>query len=137
MPTQVYGWIAVTLSLIYKFPQIWKLYWEQNVDGISVLSQSVQASAYMFYVIHGSIIEDPPVVALGIASGIQSSILIAQYFYIKYYLGKEGKVIPGGEGEGEGGGGGGGNGYRVGTEGDEKTVSADVDSDLKHDKLDP
>ena len=80
------------------------------MDGISVLSQSVQASAYMFYVIHGSIIEDPPVVALGIASGIQSSILIAQYFYIKYYLGKEGKVIPGGEGEGEGGGGGGGGG---------------------------
>jgi uncharacterized protein with PQ loop repeat len=41
MPTLVFGWIAVTLSLIYKFPQIYKLYKTSNVDGISVESQIV------------------------------------------------------------------------------------------------
>ena len=39
-PKRVYGWIAVSLSLTYKFPQIYKI-WNSGGDirGISVLSQ--------------------------------------------------------------------------------------------------
>ena len=43
-------------------------------------SQIIQASAYGFYVIHGSLIGDPPVVLLGITSLLQSMVLIIQYF---------------------------------------------------------
>ncbi|GMH76425.1 hypothetical protein TrVE_jg11952 [Triparma verrucosa] len=80
MPTRVFGWIAVTLSLIYKFPQIYKLQKTKDTRGISVGSQIIQASAYGFYVIHGTLIGDPPVVLLGITSLTQSMVLIIQYF---------------------------------------------------------
>ena len=80
MPTRVFGWIAVSLSLIYKFPQIYKLYTTHNTRGISVESQIVQASAYTFYIVHGLVISDPPVVFLGATSFAQSLVLIGQYF---------------------------------------------------------
>ena len=83
MPTRVFGWIAVTLSLIYKFPQIYKLWKTQDTRGISVYSQIVQASAYGFYIVHGLLIEDPPVVVLGITSLSQSLVLVAQFFYYR------------------------------------------------------
>ena len=38
----------------------------------------MQASAYIFYMIHGSIVDDRPVVLLGVASLIQSLVLIFQ-----------------------------------------------------------
>ena len=79
-PTRVFGWIAVTLSLIYKFPQIYKLQKTRDTRGISVGSQIIQASAYGFYIVHGTIIGDPPVVLLGITSLSQSIVLIVQYF---------------------------------------------------------
>ena len=87
--TKVFGWIAVGLSLTYKFPQIYKLYMTHDIKGISVFSQIVQASAYAFYITHGTIIEDPPIIMLGIASLIQSLILIVLYFIYK----KEAKIL--------------------------------------------
>eukprot|EP00466_Bigelowiella_natans_P015825 jgi/Bigna1/59429/fgenesh1_kg.4_\ len=80
MPTQAFGWVAVALSLTYKFPQIWKLYKTKDTRGISVLSQLVQASAYGFYIVHGILIEDHPIVFLGVTSLLQSIILVVQYF---------------------------------------------------------
>ena len=79
-PTRVFGWFAVALSLVYKFPQIYKLQKTKDTRGISVFSQCVQASAYGFYIAHGLIISDPPVWFLGIASLCQSMVLIFQYF---------------------------------------------------------
>ena len=81
-PTRVFGWIAVSLSLVYKFPQIWKLYVTGDIQGISVEAQIVQAMAYFFYIAHGIIIEDPPIVFLGLTSLLQSIVLVTQYFYI-------------------------------------------------------
>lgn len=95
-PTKIFGWIAVSISLIYKFPQIWKLYRTEDISGISVFSQCVQASAYIFYIIHGILIADPPIVFLGITSGLQSMVLILQYYYYstkeKLNLDTEGEV---------------------------------------------
>ena len=79
-PNRIFGWIAVSLSLVYKFPQIYRLFKTRETAGISVLSQLVQASAYFFYVTHGIIIGDPPIIFLGITSLIQSLVLVAQYF---------------------------------------------------------
>ena len=80
-PNRIFGWIAVTLSLIYKFPQIIKLHTTKSVAGISVESQCVQASAYFFYITHGIFISDPPIIFLGVASLLQSLVLIGQYTY--------------------------------------------------------
>ena len=83
MPTRIFGWVAVGLSLTYKFPQIYKLWKTQDVRGISVLSQIVQGSAYAFYIVHGTLIQDGPVTLLGIASLAQSLVLVAQYYYYR------------------------------------------------------
>ena len=79
-PRRIFGWIAVTLSLVYKLPQIYKLQRSKDTRGISVESQVVQASAYFFYITHGILISDPPIVFLGITSLCQSLVLVAQYF---------------------------------------------------------
>jgi uncharacterized protein with PQ loop repeat len=89
MPTRVFGWIAVSLSLIYKFPQIYKLYITKDVSGISVESQLVQASAYFFYITHGFVIDDPPIVFLGFTSLMQSLVLVGQYYWITRYYGED------------------------------------------------
>jgi uncharacterized protein with PQ loop repeat len=88
-PRRIFGWIAVCLSLIYKFPQIIKLYQTEETKGISVHSQVVQASAYFFYITHGLLISDPPVIFLGVTSLLQSIVLIGQYGY--YTSKKKGK----------------------------------------------
>ena len=80
-PRRIFGWIAVCLSLIYKFPQIIKLYKTEETQGISVHSQIVQASAYFFYITHGLLISDPPIIFLGVTSLLQSLVLIGQYVY--------------------------------------------------------
>ena len=89
-PTRIFGWIAVSLSLVYKFPQIWKLYRTGDIQGISVESQIVQSLAYFFYITHGFVIEDPPIVFLGFTSLLQSVVLVSQYFY--YYNRRENDV---------------------------------------------
>ncbi len=84
-PNRIYGWIAVSLSLIYKFPQIIHLQRTKDVRGISISSQLIQSSAYVFYIIHGTIIKDPPVLLLGFTSMAQSAVLICQYYYYSKY----------------------------------------------------
>lgn len=80
----------IFFSLTYKFPQIWKLYHTRDTAGISVFSQIVQGAAYGFYITHGILIKDPPVVLLGVASLLQSIVLIFQYFI--YSNSKEKKI---------------------------------------------
>lgn len=83
-PKKIWGWFAVTLSLTYKFPQIYKLYTTKDIRGISVFSQLIQCVSYLFYVVHGTVIQDPPIVLLGCTSLAQSVVLVAQYFFIAY-----------------------------------------------------
>lgn len=82
-PQKVFGWIGVAISLIYKVPQIIKLQKTRRTAGISVFSQIVQASAYFFYIAHGILIRDPPILFLGCTSLLQSLVLITQYFCFK------------------------------------------------------
>ena len=89
---KVFGWIAVCLSLVYKFPQMWKLFKTGDISGISVESQIIQASAYGFYIVHGTIIEDPPIVFLGCTSFAQSAVLVGQYFYYQRKYSKRNKT---------------------------------------------
>ena len=63
-------------------------------------SQIVQASAYFFYITHGLLISDPPIIFLGITSLLQSLVLIGQY---AYYANKERQKEGDKEGEQEDG----------------------------------
>lgn len=78
-----YGWIATALSLIYKIPQIFFLYRVKDISGLSFWSIMCQAASYIFYVIHGFVIDDLPIITMGCVSCFQSFILIGMYFYYK------------------------------------------------------
>jgi uncharacterized protein with PQ loop repeat len=83
MSEEVFGWIATSLSLIYKLPQIYILYRKKKHEGLSIISLVVQALAYGFYIAHGIYIDDLPIMCMGIVSLLQSICLIVMYFVYK------------------------------------------------------
>lgn len=83
MSTTIFGWIAAALSLVYKIPQMYQLWKEKKIDGLSVTSLIVQAISYGFYIVHGVLIDDLPILWMGIVALVQSLFVIALYFYYK------------------------------------------------------
>jgi len=79
LQSKVFGWIATLSSLLYKLPQIAQLYRTINASGIHPTSLYIQASSYIFLIIHGTILNDWPIIVMGIISFCQSVLLIALY----------------------------------------------------------
>ncbi len=79
MSITVFGWIGSSISLIYKMPQIYLLYKEKKHKGLSILSISVQAFSYIFYILHGYFMQDNAILYMGILCLIQSLCLITMY----------------------------------------------------------
>ena len=52
MMNKIFGWIATGLSLIYKVPQIVKLYNTKDANSLSFLSLFCQLLSYSFYIVH-------------------------------------------------------------------------------------
>lgn len=77
----LYGWIASTITLIYKLPQIYKLYKRKKSNDISVLSLLVQSVGYIFYILHGITVNDSPIVLMGSGALLETVILVIMYFY--------------------------------------------------------
>jgi len=80
---KVFGWIATSFSLIYKLPQIVALYRTKKHQGLSFISMICQACAYGFYIAHGWVIQDWPILVMGVISLLQSACLIFLYVYYK------------------------------------------------------
>ena len=76
--TKVFGWIATSLGLIYKTPQIYKIYKNKKIEGISLRSYFVQTLSYCFYIVHGFYLEDNPSISMGFISLIQNFIALFQ-----------------------------------------------------------
>ena len=84
--TSFFGWLGTTCTLLYKLPQIYKLYKSKTSKGVSLLSYSMQTMSYLPYAIHGIIINDGPTFAMGAISFILNVVLCIQIiFYHKYY----------------------------------------------------
>jgi uncharacterized protein with PQ loop repeat len=79
----IFGWIATTITIVYKLPQMYTFYKEKSSKGISILSFGIQTISYILYAIHGYIIKDPPIFIVSIASLVLNLILCCQYFYYK------------------------------------------------------
>ena len=77
----LYGWIASAITLIYKLPQIYKLYKRKKSNDISVLSLLVQSVGYIFYILHGITVNDSPIVLMGSGALLETIILVIMYFY--------------------------------------------------------
>ena len=79
----IFGWIASSITLIYKLPQIYKLNKNKNSDNISKLSLFIQSTGYIFYIIHGITINDYSIIIMGSGALFQNIILIIFYFLYK------------------------------------------------------
>lgn len=83
MITSIFGWMGTSITFIYKLPQIYKFYKVKTVNGISLISYLIQTMGYVFYAIHGIIINDGPCFIMGAVSFFLNSILCCQYIYYK------------------------------------------------------
>ena len=81
--TSIYGWIASSITLIYKLPQIYKLFKRKTSDDISFPSLFVQSIGYIFYILHGIQQKDNPIILMGGGALCQSLILMILYFIYK------------------------------------------------------
>jgi uncharacterized protein with PQ loop repeat len=82
--TSFFGWLGTTCTLLYKLPQIYKLYKSKTSKGVSLISYSMQTISYLPYAIHGIIIDDLPTFAMGAFSFILNVILCIQIIYYHY-----------------------------------------------------
>tara|TARA_B100001029_G_C15055695_1_gene454170 strand:+ start:224 stop:517 length:294 start_codon:yes stop_codon:yes gene_type:complete len=84
--TSFFGWLGTSCTIIYKLPQIYKLYKSKTSKGLSITSYGVQTISYVPYIIHGIIINDLPTFAMGLFSLILNLLICFQIcFYKKYY----------------------------------------------------
>ena len=90
--TSIFGWMAMTITFVYKLPQIYKFYRSKTALGVSVLSYIIQAIGYILYAVHGYFINDYPVTIMGITSYFMNMILCFQYLYYKNRYDKEKKI---------------------------------------------
>ena len=77
----VFGWIATILTFIYKFPQVVRIYQQKTVRGLSIISFNIQAVGSVFYIVHGIIIDDYPVILMGSETFVLNVIICMQYYY--------------------------------------------------------
>lgn len=79
----VFGWIASSITIIYKLPQIYRLYNTKSSKDLSILSIIIQTLGYIFYAIHGWIIQDLPVLVMGTVTFVENVIMGIMYFWYK------------------------------------------------------
>ena len=72
----IFGWLATAGTFIYKIPQIYKLCKTKKSNDVSTISLIMQTTGYVFYIIHGFIIEDDPIIVTHMLALAQSTILI-------------------------------------------------------------
>ena len=46
--TKIFGWITTGLGLLYKMPQMYKIYKSKKIDGLSLKSYICQTLSYCF-----------------------------------------------------------------------------------------
>ena len=79
----VFGWIATSITFIYKLPQIYKLCKTKKSNDLSITSILIQLLGYIFYALHGFTVNDYPILAMGSISLLQNIILSVLYFCYK------------------------------------------------------
>ena len=79
----IFGWIGGVLSNVYNFPQIYHTYKMKSSKDLSLISMMFRFSSYIFYILHGFYISDPPLIWNTTASLIQLLIIIFQFYYYK------------------------------------------------------
>ena len=79
----IFGWIASSITLLYKLPQIYKIIKNKSSKDLSIHSYNLQSLGYIFYGIHGYAIKDDPILVMGTVALIQNLICIFLHFKYK------------------------------------------------------
>ena len=85
--TSIYGWLASLSTIIYRLPQIYRLYKIKQSTDLSFYSLILQGIGCILYIIHGIIIKDNPIIVMGSGTLLQTLIIII--LYLKYYKKKD------------------------------------------------
>lgn len=83
MQKSLFGWVASSITLIYKLPQIFKLYKTKKSDDLSLFSLLIQCFGYIFYILHGNTLNDLPIMFMGAGALLETAIIVILYFYYK------------------------------------------------------
>jgi len=79
----VFGWIASTITLLYKLPQIYKIVKKKSSADLSSRSIVLQATGYIFYAVHGYVTGDMPILVMGTVALLENGLLGALYLYYR------------------------------------------------------
>lgn len=77
--TLIYGWLASLSTIIYRIPQIYRLYKIKKSGDLSFYSLILQGIGCVLYIIHGIVIKDNPIILMGSGTLIQTIILTILY----------------------------------------------------------
>lgn len=80
MVLEIYlGFAGLACSLIYRIPQIYKLYKTESVNDISLWMIHVQNVSYCFYIAYGFLIADLVYIISSFVSVLQNFIILILY----------------------------------------------------------
>ena len=83
MSKSLFGWIASGITIIYKMPQIIKLYRTKKSADLSIVSLFIQLIGYIFYILHGYTLRDLPIIFMGAGALFENIIIMIMYYW--YY----------------------------------------------------
>ena len=78
----IFGWVGGIINCLHSFPQMYKIIVTKSIRDISLTSLCIKLLAAVLYMVHGFLINDPPLLYMTLVCVIQYSVLIMQY---KYY----------------------------------------------------
>lgn len=80
----IFGITALILSLLYRIPQIYRIYKSKSAIDISIWMVTIQNISYIFYIIYGVLVWDWIYISTSIISVLQNiTILILRCYYIR------------------------------------------------------
>lgn len=80
----VIGFAGLACSLVYRIPQLYKIYTTKQASDISPWMIHIQNMSYAFYIWYGILIGDIVYIVSSCVSVLQNTmILIAYYYFLK------------------------------------------------------
>ena len=83
MSIRIFGWFAGSVSVVHNIPKIYKNYHSESCNDISQLSMAMRVICAVFYVAHGALIDDPPLLWMTSIACIQMMFIWGQILYYK------------------------------------------------------
>ena len=80
MSKSLFGWIASCITIVYKIPQIVKLYKTKKSADLSIISLFIQLIGYIFYILHGYTLGDLPIIFMGAGALFENMIIMIMYY---------------------------------------------------------